>query len=90
MIHKIVHLFRHAFDFLLLLTIIILGLVGIIYYSFDIAGQVLIVILLSFAYTVWGVFHHYHDRNLTKGIILEYAAVASLVALVLIIFLLTI
>lgn len=86
--HKSVHVVRHLFDFSLLATIIGLGLVGVLYYRFDIAAQISVVLLMSTLYIFWGVFHHFQEANLTAKVILEYISVAALVALILIIVLL--
>lgn len=84
------HKIRHFFDFLLLLLIIGLGLLGILYLKFDIAAQIAAVFLMAIAYVIWGIFHHYHDGNLTTKVILEYIGMAALVSVMLIIFLLRI
>ncbi len=82
------HAIRHGFDFVLLVAIIALGLSGILFFRFDVASQVAIVVLMSILYIFWGVFHHHHDGNLTGHIVLEYIAMAALVAFILIGFLL--
>lgn len=82
------HIVRHGFDFILLTLIIGLGLSGIIFFRFDVASQVAIVVLMATFYVSWGIFHHHHDGNLTGPILLEYIAMAALVAFTLIIFLL--
>ncbi len=79
---------RHGFDFVLLATIIGLGLLGILMFHFDIASQIAVVVLMSLFYVFWGIFHHHHDENLTAQIVLEYIGMAALVAFILIIFLL--
>lgn len=82
------HAIRHGFDFILLALIIGLGLSGILFFRFDVASQVAIVVLMAIFYVGWGVFHHHHDGNLTGHIVLEYTAMAALVAFILIVFLL--
>lgn len=84
-VHRVV---RHGVDFLLLALVIALGLGGLLYFRFDSAAQVAVVILMMIGYVFWGVFHHWHDGDLTGHIILEYTAMAALVAFILIIFLL--
>lgn len=79
---------RHGFDFAILLLIVCLGLGGLIYYRFDPAAQIADIFLMSILYVLWGAFHHFHDGNLTFKVIGEYVAMASLVAFILIIFLL--
>lgn len=85
---KINDIVRHGVDFLLLALIIGLGLGGLVFFRFDIAAQVAIIVLMSIMYVFWGIFHHIHDGNLESRIILEYVAIAALIAFVLIIFVL--
>jgi len=80
--------FRHGIDFLILALIIGLGLGGLVFFRFDIASQVAIIVLLGIMYVFWGVFHHIHDGNLDSRIIFEYLAIAALMVFVLIIFVL--
>lgn len=82
------HAIRHGFDFAILLLIIGLGLFGIIFFRFDVASQIAVSVLMSLFYVFWGIFHHHHDQTLTSEVVLEYVGVASLVAFILIIFLL--
>lgn len=87
---KVGQIVRHGVDFSLLTLIIGLGLGGLVYFRFDVASQVAIIVLLAIMYVFWGIFHHIHDGNLESRIILEYVAIAALVAFVLIIFVLRI
>lgn len=79
---------RHGLDFLLLAGIIALGLGGILYFRFDVASQIAIVLLMCALYVFWGVFHHYHEKSLLGKVVLEYVAMAALIAFILILFLL--
>lgn len=90
MSHSPISTLRHLFDFVLLLLIIGFGLFGLIYLKFDIAAQIAVTIIMSVLYVFWGVFHHYHDGNLTIKVALEYIGMAFLVNVMLVIFLLRI
>lgn len=81
---------RHGIDFFLLVLILSLGLGGILYFSFDKAAQIAVTIVMSALYVFWGIYHHHHDTNLTGKIVLEYTAMAILVATLLSLFLLRI
>lgn len=85
---KPAQILRHGVDFLLLALIIGLGLGGLVYFRFDVASQVAVTVLLAIMYVFWGIFHHVHDGNLNTRIILEYVAIAALIAFILIIFVL--
>lgn len=82
------HLIRHSVDFFLLAVILGFGLFGLVYFKFDQASQIAISVLMGVLYIFWGIFHHFHESNLTGQVVLEYIAIASLVDFILIIFLL--
>lgn len=90
MSHSKVSIFRHLFDFILLILIIVFGLYGIISLKFDVAAQIAVTVIMSVLYVFWGIFHHYHDGNLTIKVALEYIGMAFLVGTMLVIFLLRI
>ncbi len=85
---KVHHAVRHGADFLLLALIIALGLGGVLFFRFDVASQIAIVLLMCALYVFWGVFHHLNEREIISQVVLEYVAMAALVAFVLILFLL--
>lgn len=82
------HVIRHSVDFSILGVVIVFGLYGLYLFRFEVASQIAVSVLMSILYVFWGIFHHYHDGNLTGKVVLEYIAVASLVAFILILFLL--
>lgn len=84
---KVHHAVKHSVDFLLLFAIILLGLGGLLFYRFDIASQVAIVVIMATLYVFWGVIHHLHDHSLNGKVVLEYVAMAGLIAALLIVFL---
>ena len=79
---------RHAVDYFLLLVIISFGLGGLFYFRFDFAAEVAAISIMAIFDILWGVLHHYHDKNLTGSVALEYTAIAALVSFILIVFLL--
>jgi len=84
-LHLTVH---HGIDFLILLIIIGLGFGGLIFFRNQLTTQISVSIIMSVLYVIWGVVHHHHENNLTLEVVLEYIAMAALVAFILIIFLL--
>lgn len=82
------HVVRHGVDFILLALIIVLGLGGLLFFRFDLAAQVADIILLGFLYIFWGIYHHFHDGDLTGKVVMEYISMAALVSFILIVFLL--
>lgn len=79
---------RHAVDFLILGLILALGILGLVYFRFDVASQIAVAGILGVLYVFWGIFHHVHEKNLTSKVIWEYVAMAALVDFMLIVFLL--
>lgn len=61
---------------------------GLFYFRFDVASQIAIVILMGVLYVCWGIFHHYHDGDLSGKIVGEYFLMSALIATVLSVFLL--
>ncbi len=82
------HLIRHGVDFLILALILGMGLSGLVYFKYDVASQIAVVVIWSVLYIFWGVFHHFHDHNLTGKVVMEYIAIAALVDFILVLFLL--
>ncbi len=82
------HIVRHSVDFLLLILIMVLGFGGLIYFKFDLASQIADIILMAALYVFWGVYHHFHDGDLTGKVVMEYISIAALVSFILIVFLL--
>lgn len=79
---------RHAVDYFLLLIIISFGLGGLFYFRFDFAAQVAAISIMAIFYVLWGVLHHFHDKNLSGKVVMEYVAMSALASFILIIFLL--
>lgn len=86
--HRIHKIIRHGTDFSILLILFLLGFGALLFYQHQVDRQILVAVLMSVLYALWGVIHHYHEDNLTFEVGLEYIGVASLVGFILIIFLL--
>ncbi|GAJ16360.1 unnamed protein product, partial [marine sediment metagenome] len=70
--------------YLALMAILSIGLGLFLYFGYNRQVQIGIVIALSAAYVVWGIFHHSLKKELHLKIILEYIAVATLASIVVI------
>lgn len=75
---------RDLKHYLALMAILSIGLGAFLYFSYNRAVQIGIVVALSASYVVWGIFHHSLKKELHLRIILEYIAVAALVGIVVI------
>jgi hypothetical protein len=85
---KINHLVRHGTDLFILVLIFSFCFGGLFYFRFDVASQIAIVILMGVLYVCWGVFHHYHDGDLSGKIFSEYFLMSALITTILSVFLL--
>lgn len=82
------HAIRHGADFFLLTLILSMGLGGLLYFRFETAAQIAVVVVMAIFYVFWGILHHLHDRNLTGKIVLEYISLSALATFILVVFLL--
>ncbi len=73
---------RHPLHYFTLLSLMLVGLWGIFWFSFQPAVQLIIIIAMSVSYVVWGIIHHYEHKDLHPKIVLEYILVAMLAILV--------
>ncbi|HKC04928.1 MAG TPA: hypothetical protein VKC54_03590 [Patescibacteria group bacterium] len=64
--------------YILLLTILFVGFIGLILFSYDKNLQVAISIATGISYVSWGVIHHHIHRDLHFEVFMEYLAVAVL------------
>ena len=64
--------------YLILLSIMVVGLWGIIWLSFDRGFQLLIVWAMAAAYLSWGIVHHWIHGDTNPRVILEYLLIAAL------------
>ncbi len=78
---------EHALDFSLLILILAGALYGLYYYRNLVRAQMTITLSLGVAYVLWGILHHWHEKNLKVKIIWEYVSIAALVVFILLIFL---
>jgi energy-converting hydrogenase Eha subunit H len=70
-------------DYLLLFSILALGLGSFLYFGYSRPIQKLIVFLTSTGYVVWGIIHHALNRDLHLKVVMEYFLVALLASLTL-------
>lgn len=70
--------FKHLSHSMLLIGILLAGFTGLILFSYNKNAQVLISILTSACYVLWGVVHHKHNKDFHWEVLLEYLAVALL------------
>lgn len=62
----------HLVHYLILLVMMFLGLTGIIFLGSHSSLRIILVLLISAAYLVWGVVHHLLEGTLNKEIFIEY------------------
>lgn len=74
---------RHPLHYFVLLCAQLIGLWGMFWFSHDSLTQFAIIIYMTVAYLVWGIFHHHQHRDLHLKIVLEYLLFAVLAVLLL-------
>ncbi len=65
-----------------LFALLLLGLVGFAYFSYDHNFQSVIVIAMAAGYVSWGLIHHHIHQDLYLSVILEYVAIGALGAII--------
>ena len=73
---------HHPLHYANLLSMMLVGLWGIFWFSYSKGLQLSIAICMSAAYVVWGIIHHKQHNDLHIKIISEYLLVALLAVLV--------
>lgn len=69
---------RHIFHYSILLIMMVAGIIAIIFTGRNLSAQTGIVILIGFAYFVWGLVHHALERTLHAEVVIEYLLLAAL------------
>jgi hypothetical protein len=64
--------------YLSLASVLIIGLIAFIVFSYERAFQIAVAIAVAVAYVVWGIVHHAIHRDLELIVVIEYLVVASL------------
>jgi hypothetical protein len=69
---------KHLGYYLSLLTILALGLLLTFLATPNIQLQIIIILLTTFFYVLWGMFHHLVNHELTSKIMIEYVLIGTL------------
>jgi len=64
--------------YLPLIGILLAGILGFVWFSYDKGFQAAVVIAVAIAYVSWGLVHHAIHRDLHLSVIIEYIVIASL------------
>lgn len=73
----------HLSHYLVLLVILNVGIGAFLFFSYSRNYQMMILLLTSLAYVLWGLIHHWFCEDLHLKVVLEYILIALLVNLVL-------
>ncbi|MBI2029717.1 hypothetical protein HYT02_04830 [Candidatus Gottesmanbacteria bacterium] len=74
---------HHIFHYLVLTIILVGGLTAFFSFRNYPVIQFLIGIGISLTYVLWGIIHHYIDRDLSIKIVIEFAVIAVFVIIIL-------
>lgn len=69
---------KHLSHSLLLIGILLSGFIGLILFSYDKNLQFLIAVFVAGFYVIWGIVHHYHNKDFHWEVLFEYLAIAVL------------
>jgi uncharacterized membrane protein YsdA (DUF1294 family) len=61
-----------------LMGVVLVGIVGFIFFGYDKSFQMAIAFGVAGAYVVWGIVHHLIHRDFDLGVLAEYLAIAGL------------
>lgn len=73
---------RHPLHYFTLLSIQLVGLWGIFWFTYQTTMQMIILISMAVSYVVWGIVHHKEHHDLHLKIVAEYLLVATLAVLI--------
>lgn len=74
---------RHPLHYFTLALFLVLGLFGLLWFSYERVLQLSIVISMAASYIVWGIIHHQKHHDLHIKIVFEYFVIAALAVLIL-------
>lgn len=63
---------RHITHYIVLLIILMAGLLAIVTSGRNLSTRVIILVLISFSYFIWGIIHHSLEKDLHFEIVAEY------------------
>jgi low affinity Fe/Cu permease len=69
---------KHLPHYLSLIGIFVVGLIGIILFSYEKAFQIAIIVAVALSYVSWGIIHHWIHKDLHLSVVIEYVVVATL------------
>ena len=76
------------FQYSILLAILFIGFYSIFYFKSQKLSQIIAILGMSVGYFLWGIYRHLSEKNLYFKIVVEYAMLAVVIAVLLIIFVL--
>jgi len=68
-------LHKHTYHYILLSLILLTGLIAFFTTS-EKSLRFFIGVFIAMSYTLWGIFHHYFDKDLNWKIVVEYSSFA--------------
>jgi len=73
---------RHPLHYFTLLCVMLVGLWGVLWFSYHPPTQLILMVAMAASYVVWGILHHHQHRDLHLKIVLEYLLLATLGSLI--------
>lgn len=78
--HK--YYFEHILQYALLVVVFIVS-VTVLFQIYNLILKLVIITFVSFFYLLWGIWHHWEEKNLNRTHVLEYSAISGLIFVIL-------
>jgi len=75
---------EYFFQYIILIIGLWIGFYFFFHFSFDKTLQIMVGILLAIFYSVWGIFHHIWEKDLTFKVVVEYVLVSAVAVAILV------
>lgn len=67
-----------VYHFVILIAVLLIGLLSFVSLRGNPTSQLVVGIITSIAYVVWGILHHYASGDLYKRVVIEYCLVGCI------------
>lgn len=70
--------YKDILNYIILVAGFVVAGVAIYINRYNAAAQFGVVVFLSLFYLIWGLFHHIHKKDFSKGLLLEYLLISAI------------
>ena len=73
---------NHLLHYTILITILVIGFGSVVLFSANKQAQLILAIITSVLYVLWGFIHHYMEDDMSIKVVVEYVLIAVLSILI--------